>query len=169
MLQTVDEFFAAVKPHVDLFNAWARELLYAALADHICYKCESSQEFETLRSFLGSAGVLINESMISERRIALIKLPKPIPTYLGDIWFLELSDQKPDGSQTSGFDHIEIYPAQTTVVYMIQMLERRNIRFKHMVRPHHTTYDMTLESGLKIRIEDEPLVDKIRREEMKKP
>ena len=33
-------------------------------------------------------------------------------------------------------------------------------------RPHHTTYDIKLESGFEVKLTKEPLVEKIKREEM---
>ena len=167
MSKTLDAFYEEVIPFVKQFNEWANNLHFAALADHICYKCESASEFEGMRELFEKNSAFVYQSIISKRRIAVIKLPKPIQTSIGAIWFLELSDQKPDGSQTSGFDHIEIYPASTTVEYMLEQIGKRGFQFDRIERPHHTTHDLTFENGFKIRIEDEPLVDKIKREEMK--
>ncbi len=166
MRATIDAFYEEADPFVNQFNEWAKELRFAALADHICYKCASANEFEDLRRLFETNSAFIYQSFISNRRIAIVKLPRAIKTHLGPIWFLELSDQKPDGSQSSGFDHVEIYPASSTAAYMIEKIGKRGFPFDRVERPHHTTYDLRFDNGFKIRVEDEPLVEKIKRKEM---
>lgn len=166
MFATIEAFYEAAQPFIDAFNEWVSELRNAAVADHIGYKCASSEEFESLRARLERESSFVYQSMISERRIAVIKLTQAIPTLLGDIRYLELSDQKPDQSQVSGFDHIEIYPAHVSVDDMVDMLALRGITPKKTVHPHHTTHDIHLENGFRIRLEKEPLIEKIKREEM---
>jgi hypothetical protein len=85
---------------------------------------------------------------------------------LGDIWFLELSDQKPDGSQKSGFDHIEIYPTTGTVQDLANDLESKGVQLRKVERPHHTTIDGHLPGGFLIRLEPEALIEKIKTTEM---
>jgi len=164
---TIDRFYAEVAPFIDKFNNWAGELRFGAKADHICYKCGASEEFVAIRSLFELPGTYHFLSFISGRRIVIIKLPKPIPTLLGKIWFLELSDQKPDGSQTSGFDHIEVYPTHVTLEQMVASLAERGISFEQSIRPHHQTYDLTLKGGFGIRLEPEPLIETIKRRDMK--
>lgn len=163
---TLEQFFTEANAPVALFNAWAERMNPAAHADHICYKCGSHDEFESLRALFEPASDFIYQSIISNRRIAIIKFTNPISTALGEISFLELSDQKPDGSQVSGFDHIELYPAQGTIETLVQLLELQGVSFEKTIRPHHTTFDSVLETGFKIRLEEEPLVEKIKRDEM---
>lgn len=78
--------------------------------DHICYKCESKEEYETLRSFFEIEDKFVYQSIISKRRISIIGFKKHIKSIFGDIKYLELSDQKPDKSQKSKVDHIEPIP-----------------------------------------------------------
>ena len=115
MFSSPQDFFTASAPFIQIFDAWASRMTPDATADHICYKCESSEEFESMRKMFESSSVFIYQSIISQRRIAIVKFLEPIQTSLGPIWFLELSDQKPDGSQKSEFDHIEIYPNTGTM------------------------------------------------------
>lgn len=166
MIDTVSAFLEAAKPFITLFDTWAERYEPQAVADHICYKCSNTQEFEQLRALLETSAGFLYQSIISQRRIAIIELPEPLTTVLGDIWYLELSDQKPDQSQTSGFDHIEIFPVQGTVGELAMCLERQGMHLERIVRPHHTTIDGWIEKPFKIRLEDERLVEKIKREEM---
>lgn len=172
MLQTIEAFYEEVKPFVAMYNTWLKDmrafsLPIAIVPDHICYKCSSSEEFEHMRQFFEKDRTYMYQSFISGRRVAIIKLPHNIGTHLNYIRYLELSDQKPDGSQVSGFDHIEIYPDVGTVESLVQELSKNNAHFQIRNRTHHTTYDTTLEGGLKIRIERECLIEKIKREEMR--
>lgn len=152
------------------FNIWSERMKPKAKADHICYKCGSRQEFEAIRTLLEPWAPFIYQSMIAGRPIAIFKLKEPVATALGEIWFLELSDQKPDGSQTSGFDHIEIYPTGGSVGELAEALEANALKakgqsFKKVVRPHHTTYDAAIHGSFKVRLEAEPLIVKIKGDE----
>ncbi|MFA6018455.1 MAG: VOC family protein [Patescibacteria group bacterium] len=108
MQYSASSFFDLAIPSVEAFNAWAEKYAPDATADHICYKCADSTEFEAIRKMFEFESAFIYQSIVSKRRIALIKFLVPIKTALGSIDLLELSDQKPDNSQTSGFDHIEM-------------------------------------------------------------
>jgi predicted metalloenzyme YecM len=167
MFDTIEAFINAAKPNIEQFDRWVHKHHFVALADHIGYKCVSSQEFEHIRHLFERPDVFIYQSFISGRRVAIIKLPSAIQTYFNDISYLELSDQKPDGSQESGFDHIEIYPAFSTVGDTIKLIEQSGIRFTPSGHAHHNTFDILLENGFKVRLEPEPLIKKIIRDEMK--
>ncbi len=160
------DFFSGSTPYVDAFNAWAQQHSPNAKADHICYKCGDTAEFERIRAMFESESAFIYQSIISKRRIALVKFLVPITTALGDISLLELSDQKPDGSQSSGFDHIEIYPTAGSIDDFVASLEARGAHFEKIVRPHHTTFDTTILDDFKTRIEPEPLLEKIKMTEI---
>ncbi len=167
MLPTsLKEFFAGSEIFVEAFATWSKLLAPQAQADHICYKCADSAEFEHLRALFEHESVFIYQSIISKRRIAIIKFLQPLKTPLGDISLLELSDQKPDNSQKSGWDHIEIYPVDQSLEYLVQYLEQNTVIFEKVVRPHHTTFDATIFGNFKVRLEAEALLAKIKREEM---
>ncbi len=167
MYETVEQFFSRCSADVAGFNAWAERMQPTAKADHLCYKCGSREEFVALRALLEPWAPFFYQSMIAGRPIAFVKLAVPIETPLGEIWFLELSDQKPDGSQSSGFDHIEIYPTSGTMEELAHSLEAAGQAFEKVVRPHHTTYDAVIHQTFKVRLEDEPLIAKIMRDEMR--
>lgn len=166
MMESTSVFFTEAARSVTAFDVWVSRYSPAAIADHICYKCKSTEEFEHIRGLFESESAYIHQSIISNRRIAIVKFAKPIVTVLGDIWFLELSDQKPDGSQKSEFDHIEIYPKAGSMNLLAADLESRGVAVEKIIRPHHTTFDAVVEGSFKVRIEPEPLMTKIIRDEM---
>lgn len=159
-------FFNAAQKPVNAFNRWVKKLPSKTKADHIGYACINSTEFEDIRSLFEQESAFIYQSLISQRRIAIIKLLRPLKTSCGEIWYLELADQKPDGSQVSGFDHIEMYPSKGTMESLLKAYKDKGIAFDKVERPHHVTYDMLLTEKFKIRLEVEPLVKKIMMTEM---
>lgn len=166
MVSHLEEFFSQAEPFVQIFDAHVPSET-PAKADHICFKCADSAEFESMRALFESTSGFVYQSIIAGRRIAIIKLPKAIQTVLGEIWYLELSDQKPDGSQVSGFEHIEIYPTGGRMDALAEQLEKTGMIFEKVIRPHHSTYDAVLERAFKLRLEDEPLMEKIIKTELK--
>lgn len=168
MLTTLEEFTKQAQEKIQIFNAWALEhhLSDKIIPDHFGYKCFSSEEFEQMRKLLENKSTFIYQSIISKRRIAIIKLKDPIETNCGLLLFFELSDQKPDGSQQSGFDHLEFFSKDGSEKNLIKYLENKNIQVKKVERPHHTTHDINLGESFIVRIEAYPLIEKIVREEI---
>ena len=164
---TLERFMREANDATELFDAWASQHNPLATADHLCYRCEEDDEFERVRSFFERPDGFLYQSWISGRRIAVIKFGPALPTMLGPISFLELSDQKPDGSQQRGFDHIEIYPTHGSVEGLVAAFARNQVRFEKHARPHHVTHDALISPTFKVRIEPEPLIDKIKRDEMR--
>lgn len=158
---------AALMP-IQVLNDFARqhEIADQLVADHIGFKCASSEEFTSMRALLEDASVYTYQSIISARRIAICRLREPFPTACGPVHFVELSDQKPDLSQTSGFDHIEVYPATHGVQHAVTLLQSRGVEIAQSHRPHHTTFDTRLSPTFTLRIEHEPLIMKIKDTEM---
>ncbi len=169
MLSNISAFFKSAAPVIKEFNSFIKKysLKKFAVPDHICYKCSSSENFESMRKLFESESEFIYQSIISKRRIAYIKFKKPIETDLGPIWFLELSDQKPDGSQKDIFDHIEMYSPKLSYENFAMKLQKAGVKMIEVQKPHHTTYEIQLSSGFEVKITPELLLEKIKREEIK--
>jgi len=167
MIKTLAEFYTQSKKYVALFDRFVEkhDLGERAQADHICYKCGSKESFEHIRSLFEDESLYLYQSIISKRRIAYIRLARGIPTALGVITFLELSDQKPDNSQHDRFDHIEAYAVGRTYAEMVEELEKTETVIK-FERPHHSTHDIDIEDGFLFRCTQGPLIEKIKKSEM---
>jgi predicted metalloenzyme YecM len=166
MIRNLGGFYARSNEYVAAFNAFIvrNQLEGKVCADHICYKCGSRGSFERIRALFENDGWYY-QTLISNRRIAVIRFAVPIRTNAGNINFLELSDQKPDGSQVDGFDHIEVYPTGMDYAQFItQLSTREKVVFKE--RPHHSTYDVDIGNGFIFRTTSGPLVQKIIAEQM---
>lgn len=180
-MRSVEGFIKQSAVLVAAFNAWAKNFgvvnvpggnraeFVLAAPDHICFKCRTGPEYQHMKRMLEvSTEGFLHESMISGRLISIIELSKPIVTNLGDIYVVELSDQKPNGTQIGGFDHIEVYPLESlTLDEFANKLNLRGAKFDRIERPHHTTYDMVLPgTNFKVRLEPEALITKIKRDEL---
>lgn len=167
MIKTIQDFYMESEAYVTLFDAFVsrHDFVGKGVSDHICYKCASTESFESLRALFESESEYMYQSIISKRRITVIKLKKGIMTSLGLISVLELSDQKPDGSQKEGFDHIEVYPVGCTYTEMVDTLGQSE-DVKRVERPHHSTHDIDIEGGFLCRCTEGPLIEKIKNSEM---
>lgn len=167
MISNIEQFYSEGKFVLKKLNVFFRDIELVGLvqADHICFKCESSEEFENTWKIFEANSNYLFQSIISARRISVIKFLQPFETVVGSIGVLELSDQKPDGSQKSGFDHIEVYPLGRSVEEIVKILQEKGIGVEKEAKPHHTTWDFFVE-GFRVRIEDGPLMDKIKQEEI---
>lgn len=135
------------------------------ILDHICYKCASNDEFVAMRKMLEPEALYLYESWISERLIAVIKLKTPIETMFGPLHFVELQDAKNAPNQKSGFTHIEAYPVsgyQETIEYM----RSRGVAVVEDPTPHHPIHEVSLNQNFTFRLEREPVIEKIKREEL---
>ena len=164
-IKTIKEFYTEAEQSVRSFNRFVAKhnLQGKTKADHICYKCDSAEYFDSVRALLESESDYIYQANISGRRISYIKLKRSVHTALGEINFLELSDQKPDNSQKNGFDNIEVFPTAMTYNEMVEMLEESETVIK-VERPHHTTHDIKIEDGFIFRCTHAPLIEKIKTE-----
>ena len=134
--------------------------------DHICYKCESSEEYEYLRKMFEFEDRFIYQSIISKRRISYIGFNEPLYSICGNIYYLELSDQKLDKSQQSKCDHIEPVPNGISYLEMLRRFSIENLTVEENIKPHHSTHDIVFTNGVKIKLSHGKLIDKIYREEL---
>lgn len=165
MISTAADFYQEAQKALALVNQFSEQQALPGLAvpDHLGYKCRSSSTYLALQDILGREAQWLYQSFISGRRISIIRTQQSILSFLGPINLIELSDQKPDGRQVDGFDHIELYP---TIGYdeLLSILIKRKLPFHEVARPHHTTHDLRLADGFLIRLTRERLADKIRGE-----
>lgn len=167
-MHTLEHFYKDAEELISKFNAFVEksDVKDVALPDHICFKCGDAETFENIRSLLEKDAAFLHQANISGRRIAMIKLTKPFMTSLGEITVLELSDQKPNNSQTTTFDHIEIYPKDIFFDVLVEKIEASDVSLKKVERPHHTTYDIQIGDRYNVKLTKEPIFEKIKRDEM---
>lgn len=122
-----------LKDYLDLFQQAIAESKVETnniSIDHICYKCASSEEFEKLRNEFEFKDRFVYQAIISSRRIAYIGMQDPLNSYLGEVYFLELCDQKSDGSQIGGVDHIELIPKEIDYSELVNRFNKNGLIIK---------------------------------------
>lgn len=129
--------------------------------DHICYRCVSKEEFEEIRGVLEFEEAYIHQSIISKRRIAYVGFQEPLNSICGPVYYLELSDQKPDRSQVSSCDHIEPIPLNISFEEMKRRFTETGLPIEENNKPHHSTSDMYLPNGVTVKMSHEALVHTI--------
>lgn len=167
VVNAVDFMHGAVR-YLTKFDGFAEQhrLRGYGTADHLCFKCGSHESYMGILEMLRHAKRYAYESIIGGRDITYLKLNRPLYSIVGPVYFLEISDQKPDGSQRNGFDHVEIYPSLGDMQSLVNHLRRNGARFGDGSCAHHETFDSERIDGLMVRIEHGPLIHKIVHEEM---
>lgn len=168
MLESAQELLEKVKPYLVQVDDFCKEyeLIDKVQADHCGLKCSTKEVYESQRKLFEYTSRFVYQSIISQRRISIIGLGNGLTSAIGEYNYLELSDQKPDGTQKDRFDHCEVVPVGISYDELIAFLKERGVILKETVKLHHTTYDTVLPSGFIIKFSREMLVDKIKREEM---
>lgn len=168
MLQNSFKLLEKAKPYLDELELFCKEydLVGKVKADHIGLKCSTQELYELQRSFFEFESIFMYQSIISKRRISIIGLNQGLETLIGAFNYLELSDQKPDGSQKDSIDHCEVVPYSVSYDELIVLLKNKGVTLKEVSKPHHTTHDIVLPSGFIVKLSREMLVDKIKREEL---
>ena len=133
--------------------------------DHLGYDCDCKIAYERIRRrFEAQHGLYCYTSFISGRRISLIRLKVPIRVANHAVEFLELSEQKPDGSQHAGFDHAEVLPNGCSIGKVARTASQSGLEVRENKKPHHTTYDIHA-NGVVIKLSSRPLLEKIKTDE----
>ncbi len=164
-----EELRTALQSFLDRFGKYcaSRAINLASISiDHICYKCSSREEYEQVRAMCEFDEAFVYQSIISKRRITIIGFKEPLKSVCGDVFYLELSDQKPDHSQVSGVDHLEPIPDNISYGEMLARFSLPSLVVEENVKPHHSTHDIKLPNGIKIKLSHGKLIEKIYRSEM---
>ncbi len=75
--------------------------------DHLCYRVESRERYESLKAQLSGLGELLSEKEIGGRPIAAFKLKEPIHYRGRRIWCVELPAPKAGSPYPEGYEHAE--------------------------------------------------------------
>ena len=136
-------------------------------ADLVAVKCSSGKIYEARRAQHEEDSRFLYQSIVSNRRIAVIGLREAIKTSVGDIGCLEILDQKPGGSQIDRLTHVGIVPAGISYDELISKLKEGGANVTEIERPHgYAACDVLLPTGFSIRVQKEALIDRIKREEI---
>lgn len=168
MITNTHDLEIASKSFLEEFDSFCDMYQLTSLlqADHIGLKCSSKEIFESTRASFEKESRFVYQSIISQRRISIIGLVEGLKTSVGNLNYLELSDQKPNGSQVDSIDHLEVVPQGITYEELIKIMQEKGVVLQETVKPHHSTFDVQLSSGFVVKFSREFLVDKVKRDEM---
>lgn len=168
MINSIDDFYSLAAEAANKLNTFStkHDLQGKALADHICYKCDSKETFERMRGAIEPFSKFIYQSIVSNRRVAFLKLKKEIQTILGPISLLELSENKPRKPEENKIHHIEIFSTSLPYEDLVHIFVTAGENVVEDIRPHHTTHDIEIDERFLVRITHEPILEKIKFDEM---
>lgn len=110
--------------------------------DHICYRVETMQSYEVLKTELQKKGTLLSENQIGGRPIASFKLHQPL-LYLGrKIAVIELPAPKPGSFYPEGWEHVEFVLGHHPVPFLEQY---PNLTFKTKALTKKINPDISLQ------------------------
>lgn len=166
-MQNKQNFISELQKYIDGVGKYFQESkfdIYDLRIDHICYKCSTKEEYENIRGWFEFGQDLIYQAIISKRRIATVVFADKLQSVFGTVSTLELSDQKPDNSQISGIDHIEMVWPGGDYDEFRKRIEGLGFKLEVDAKPHHTTYNFKLPDGKEIKLSAVSLVDKVAEE-----
>lgn len=88
--------------------------------DHIAYRTTSTENYEVLRDCLFAYGEMLSEIIIRDRRVAIIKLHKPLQYKNMQISYLEILEPAQDNTYHEGLEHAEF----VTNIPLPEMLQK---------------------------------------------
>lgn len=114
--------------------------------DHLCYRVETIERYQSLRSELASFAEFLTESMVNGRPISCFRLRTPIWFQDWAIDLIELPAPKPGKPTKEGFEHIEIVP-DLALTGIVQKHPKCNFEHKGMEKYFNQELEVAFESG----------------------
>ncbi len=97
----LEQLFADLERHqIEIKKSWE--------IDHLCYRVESENRYQTIKAFFASSHKLLVESLVGGRLIATFKLSEPIVFRDWSISVVEVPAPKKNKIVKEGFEHIEV-------------------------------------------------------------
>jgi predicted metalloenzyme YecM len=114
--------------------------------DHLCYRVETFERYQSLRSELASFAEFLAESMVNGRPISCFRLRTPIWFQDWAIDLIELPAPKPGKPTKEGFEHIEIVP-DLALAEIIHTYPNLNFSHKGMDKFFNQELEISFASG----------------------
>lgn len=134
------------------------------MADHLCYVCGTTEQYQLLFNDLSQRATLVSEEIISGKRVVYFRLHGRIESCIGDILYIELAEPNACDNKKSAFTHIEVYPADQKHIYsIVDVLTHNQDTFTFTGGVSSPQYDIVIDqsSGFTLRIRERPFIEKI--------
>ncbi|WP_187271095.1 VOC family protein [Neolewinella aurantiaca] len=152
-----------------LFNELERSpgLLDHLQLDHLCYRVETTERYEELKSALLQDNELLVESPIKGRQISTFRMAEPFQFRGRDIWLLELPEPKPGSPYPEGWEHVEFVTDRPLAAFSDWITEHLGIQETDIDRsgvnkPLNADLRLRLKGGLSVKFHELPLDEVIR-------
>ncbi len=125
--------------------------------DHICYRVETLDDYQSYQSLLLHHGKLISDKIIGGRPISIIELNEP---YFYDNWkidILELPSPKEGRPYSEGYEHVEFVIDQS-LEYFIDHHPHLDFDLKGLDKPLNRDVRVTFGS-ISVKFHEHPLKD----------
>ncbi|MBP7928265.1 VOC family protein [Patescibacteria group bacterium] len=158
-MQTSSNYLENVNAFLDLLIQEATSVgidVQDLKIDHIAISTGTSEEYEKTLPELLANGTLVNEAIISNRRVAVIKLNDPIGYKNSQITAVELIEPKKGETTKTGWEHAEfLVNSYDTILKKYPELLWDT---KDMQRENFSRIKLKLPSGLEIKFLDTPVL-----------
>jgi len=125
--------------------------------DHIAYSAESSEDYEKLLPQYLAHGELIKEAIISDRRVAIIKLKTPVIYKNHSIEAIEIIEPIKGENAINGWEHAEFLVNEYDSI--LNKYPNLSWNTTHKDRPEFSRIKLTLSNGMEIKFLNTPLLE----------
>ena len=125
--------------------------------DHIAFSASSSQEYDELLPKYLEEGVLVKEAIISDRRVAIIKLNSPVKYKHYTFNVIELIEPISGEKAISGWEHAEFLVKNYDEI----LIKYPNLSWNtsHKDRENFSRIKLTLPNGMEVKFLDTPVLE----------
>ncbi len=126
--------------------------------DHIAYQASTKEDYEQHRPDFSKLGELVSEEIIGGRRVAVVKLDKPLIYQNYSISALELIEPKEGQQCESAFQHAEFVVNQPFEDYIEQYPD---IKWdtSSMHRDEFSHLKLNFDNGLTLKFLEKPILE----------
>ncbi|OGC52415.1 hypothetical protein A2982_01015 [candidate division WWE3 bacterium RIFCSPLOWO2_01_FULL_39_13] len=124
--------------------------------DHVAFSTASTNEYERLLPKFLNKGKLIKEALVSDRRVAIIKLKTPIIYKQNVINVIELVEPISGEPAESKWEHAEFLV--TSYDELLNKYQNLKWDTKHKNRVNFSRIKLTLQSGIEVKFLDTPVL-----------
>lgn len=103
-LEKPESFIAATSAGLDEVGIQRQELIQM---DHICYRVETNERYDELKSRAQETAELVAENQVNGREISTFEFYEPLQAAGWTVPYLELPAPKPGAAYTEGWEHVE--------------------------------------------------------------
>ncbi len=131
------------------------------VCDHICYRVETLERYEELKTFLREHSHLANESLVNGRPICIFELPSPLKFAGIQTTCIELPAPKETTFYQEGWEHAE-FVTGSDIKEWIRKFPQLTFDTKAINKPINAEISLTISEKYKIKFHEKHILDVIK-------